>query len=210
MIMEIQNKEDLTIICFNPNNEIDGLHKQLDQINHEVIFHTEFKLCITFIQSIKNQNIFLIIPSSSQFLSHAITMDDIDSIFIFSLDNDHDAFLFLENSKVIGIYNTIDLLCSSVQEQINFLEKQNYIWWGFNQDEYTTTDLSKHTSHFLWLQLFHETILHLPHDERAEKQMIDESQFLDNFGNNYKTKEALRWYMENTFLQNMIKKSITY
>lgn len=46
-------KDKIILICFDPNNETEGLNKQLDQIIDCVIVHTELKSCVDFIQSIK-------------------------------------------------------------------------------------------------------------------------------------------------------------
>ena len=80
-------------------------------------------------------------------------------------------------------------------------------------------DLSKQSSDFLWLQLFHDVILHLPRDEQAKKQMIDacrhyyqnnlkELKLIDEFEQKYQSKEAIHWYMKNSFLRKMINKAL--
>jgi hypothetical protein len=103
MVNKTGNEDNIILICFHPNNGIEDLRKRLQQINNYVFFHTELESCITFIQSNDKQKIFLIILSS-QILSQIINLDQIDSIFIFSLNNDQYKHLFLENPKVIGIY----------------------------------------------------------------------------------------------------------
>jgi hypothetical protein len=127
MAIKTPNKENITIICFDPNNEIVDSKKQFNQINGDVLFHTELESCITFIQSIEKQKIFLIIPSSSsQILSHIINLHQIESVFIFYSNNDQCENLSLEDSKIIGIYDNLDLLCSSIQEQINLIDKHTH------------------------------------------------------------------------------------
>jgi tetratricopeptide (TPR) repeat protein len=212
MVNKTVNKEKIIIICFDPDNYIEDLRTRLDQINCDVVFHTELESCIHFIQSIEEQKIFLIIPSF-RILTH---FNQIDSIFIFILNNNRDALLSLENSKVIGIYDNTDLLYSSLQEQIKLIEKHISTWCFFDQNEYETKNLSKQSSNFLWLHLFHEVILHLPHNEQAKKQMMDACrdyyrdnlELLNEFEQNYQAKEALHWFVESLFLQKMINKAL--
>ncbi len=150
MVIESVDEENIILICFDPNNEIVDFKKRFNPINVDVIFHTEFQSCITFVQSIDKQKVFLIIPPS-QILSHFINLQQIHSIFMFCFNHNQYKYSFLENPKVIGIYDNIDSLCSSIQEQICFIRKQIPTWCFFEQNEYTTRDLSKQSSNFLWL-----------------------------------------------------------
>lgn len=122
IINEYEDKENIIIICFDPKNQVEHLKQRFNQINHNVIFHTELESCIISIQSNEKQNNFLII-SSSQILSHINHLHQTNFIFIFSSNYDRDVLLSFENSKVSGIYDNLDALYSSVQEQINICEE---------------------------------------------------------------------------------------
>jgi hypothetical protein len=156
-VNKTENEENIILISFHPNNETKDLKKRLDEINNNVVFHTELELCIHFIQSIQKQKIFLI-TSSFQILSHLTNLHQIDNIFIFCLSNEQYKHSLLDNSKIIGIYDNLDLLCSSLQEQIKLVNKQFYLWAFFDQDEYANKDSSKQSSEFLWFQLFPDVI----------------------------------------------------
>jgi hypothetical protein len=78
--IELINNETRIPIWFDPNNEMEHLQKQFVQMNNDVIFHTELKSYIHFMQSIKEENFFLIIPSS-QFSSDIINYHQIEGIF---------------------------------------------------------------------------------------------------------------------------------
>ena len=107
----IENKENLTLIWFDPNNELyddkQYLEVKLHQINDYFIFHTELESCVTFIQEITKEKIILIASgsSASQILSHVTTLDQVECIFIFCLKKDQYEYLLLEDSKIIGIYD---------------------------------------------------------------------------------------------------------
>ena len=87
------------------------------------------------------------------------------------------------------------------------IDQQSHTWSFFDQDEYANKDLSKQSSDFLWIQLFHDALLHLPRDEEAKKQMIDtcrhyyrnnikQLKLIDEFENEYQSNEAIRWYFK--------------
>ncbi|CAF5074495.1 unnamed protein product, partial [Rotaria sp. Silwood1] len=105
---------------------------------------------------------------ASQILSNIATLPQIDSIFIFNwekVDNEH---LVLEHSKLIGIYDELDLLCLSIQEQIDFFDQHIQTFSFFDQDEYITKDLSKQTADLLWFQLYHDVLSELTNDQQAK------------------------------------------
>lgn len=143
-------------------------------------------------------------------MSQFISLQSIHSIFIFYFDNHSQKYLFFENPKVIGIYDNIDSLCSSIQEQINFIGKK-LLWCFFDENEYANRDLFNDSSHFLWFQLSHDALLCLPHDQQAKKQMIEtcryyyqdypeELLFIDEFEEKYDGKEAILWFLNSSFL----------
>ena len=59
MINNTENKENIIFICFDPNNQLNDLKKQMDQLNNNILSYSELESCIIFIQSIEKQkNIF--------------------------------------------------------------------------------------------------------------------------------------------------------
>jgi hypothetical protein len=156
MINNTENKENIILICFDPNNQLKDLKKQMNQLNNNILCYSELESCIIFIQSIEKQKIFLITSdsSASQLLSHI----NINYIFIFSLDNIQCEGSIINNSKIIGIYDDLHILCSSIQQQINLIQQQNHIWCFFDQNDCANRDLSKQANHFLWIQLFHHVL----------------------------------------------------
>ncbi|CAF0853965.1 unnamed protein product [Rotaria sordida] len=203
------NKEDITVIwCdskIGSNDYVEQIKKQLRQINDFIVFHTQVESCISFIQSIHNEIVFFIssIYDAPQILPHIVTLSQIDSIFVFNwekVDNEH---LVLEHSKFIGIYDELDLLCLSIQEQVDLLDRDLQIFSFFDQDERLTKDLSKQTADLLWFQLYHDVLFQLTYDEDAKQEMIDtcrsyyrdnikELEVLKKFENEYRSEEALQ------------------
>ncbi|CAF4740019.1 unnamed protein product, partial [Rotaria sp. Silwood2] len=86
---------------------------------------------------------------------------------------------------------------------ICFLDKHLQTFSFFDEDEYLTRDISKHTANLLWFQLYHDVLFELTHDEDIKQEMIDachfyyrdniiELEFIDKFENEYRPKEAVQ------------------
>ncbi|CAF4337813.1 unnamed protein product, partial [Rotaria sp. Silwood2] len=203
------------------NNYVEETKKQLRQINDYVVFYTELESCIAFIELIHDEKILLIISISDtiKILPHIEGLSQIDSIFVFNWEKLGHEHLVVKHSKLIGIHNDLDLLCFSIEEQIDFLERHLQTFSFFDQDEYLTKDLSKQTADLLWFQLYHDILFELIHDEEAKQEMIDacRSYYRDNikelntikkFENKYRSEEALRWYLKKSFLSKIINKAL--
>ncbi|CAF3876653.1 unnamed protein product, partial [Adineta steineri] len=201
----MENEKNIILICFDPNNEFNDFKIQLQQINDSVIFHDKLESCINFIQSIEDKIIFLITAPSST--SPFNNFNQIKNIFLFDVSNNSNECLSFEDSKIVGIYNQFDLLCTTIKEQIDLIEKKNCRWCFFDQIQYTNKDLSKQSNSFLWHQLFPDVLLHLSSDQQFEN--VDQS-ILQQFPwiNDYEPNEAVRLFMKYPSLRELINKSL--
>ncbi|CAF3736158.1 unnamed protein product [Rotaria sp. Silwood1] len=203
------------------NNHAEQTKKQLGQINDYVVLYNQLESCISFIHSIHNEKIIFVssISDTLQILSHIVSLPQTDSIFVFNEEKVNNEHLVLEQSKLIGIYDELDLLCLSIKEQINFLDQHLQTFSFFDQHEHFTKDLSKQTADLLWFQLYHDVLFDLTHDKEAKQEMIDvcrsyyrdnikELEMIKKFENEYRSEEALQWYLEKSFLYKMIKKAL--
>ncbi|CAF2844365.1 unnamed protein product, partial [Rotaria sp. Silwood2] len=88
-----------------------------------------------------------------------------------------------------------------------------------DQNEYLTKDLSQQTADLLWYQLYHDVLFELTHDEKARQEMIDacrsyyrdnikELEVIDKFENEYRSEEALQWYLRKSFIYKIISKAL--
>jgi len=218
---EYENEQNITVICFFPNNEMEDLKQGLCQINDSVVFHRDVESCITFIESIKKENIFLIISYSCipQILSHIDIFRQVDFIWIYCSEQEKYKYFFHEDLNIIGIYDKFHLLFSSIEEQSISITKQFSKWTFYDEEDYLKRDLSKQSNDFLWIQLFHNVISHFPRNEQAKNQMFEtcrlccqgnntELQLIDEFQRDYQSNDAIHWYLNNSFLQKMINKAL--
>ncbi|CAF3733344.1 unnamed protein product [Rotaria sordida] len=220
-----ENKESITIIWFDPNigsNEDPKKLKQtLGHINDYVIFASDHEQCITFIESIHQEKIFLITSrlKALQILPRVSSLRQIDSIFIFSMEKNQDDYLLNNYSKIIGIYINLDDLCKVIKEQINLVDRQIQTFSFFDQYQKLTEDLSKDSTEFIWFQLFNYILSTLSRDQQAKQQMIQickdyyhgnrkEIELIHQFEQNYRSKDALLWYSKRSFIYKLINKAL--
>ncbi|CAF1428936.1 unnamed protein product [Adineta steineri] len=196
-----EDEENIVIICFDPNNEFnDHIEYLKQQLNDSVIFYSELELCISFIKSIENEIISLII-------SHLNNFNQIKNIFLFDVSNNSNECLSFEDSKIFGIYDKFDLLLTAIQKQINLIEKKMSRCCFFDQIQYENKDLSKQSNSFLWHQLFPDVLLHLSSDQQFEN--VDQS-ILQQFPwiNDYEPNEAVRLFMKYPSIREFINKAL--
>ncbi|CAF4094153.1 unnamed protein product, partial [Rotaria sordida] len=222
----VENKESTTLLWFDPNigshEDTERTKQELRSINDFIIFYTDLKQCVTFIQSIKKEKIFLITSGSKapQFLPLISDLSQVDSVFIFCMNKDKYQHLITEYPKIIGIYVYLNELCLSIRQQINLFNKQLQAFSIFDHHhQQSTKDLSKQSAEFLWFQLFHYIITRLPRNQQAKQQMIDvcrhyyrgnikEQKLIDEFEQEYRSEDAIRWYSKDSFLYRMINKAL--
>ncbi|CAF0823268.1 unnamed protein product [Adineta steineri] len=100
------------------------------------------------------------------------------------------------------------LFCSAIEEQINLIAKQFFQWTFYDQTNFSKRDLSKLSSGFLWVQLFHDVISYFPHDEQAKKDMMNIFRLYANEKSEYQSNDAFQLYLNHSFLQKLITKSL--
>ena len=220
-----ENKETTTLLWFDPNigrkEDTKQTQEKLREINDYVSFYEDLQLCIDYIQSAKNEKIFLITSGkqASQILPAVLNLRQIDSIFIFCMKIERYEHLTNEYTKIIGIYNNLDQLSESIREQMTLVDQQIQTLSFFNQHEQSTKDLSKESGKFIWFQLFKYVILRLPRDGKAKKEMIDtcrnyyrghikQIKLIDKFEENYRSENAIRWYSEQSFVYKLVNKAL--
>ncbi|CAF4080118.1 unnamed protein product, partial [Adineta steineri] len=203
---DIDDEENIIIVCYDPNNEFNNhIEDFKQQINDSVIFYSEFELCINFIRSVVDKTIFLIVSPSS--ISQFNNFNQIKNIFLFDISNKSNEYLSFDDSKLIGIYDKFDLLLSAIKKQINLIEKKMCQCCFFDQIQYENKDLSKQSNSFLWHQLFPDVLLHLSSDQQFEN--VDQS-ILQQFPwiNDYDSNEAVRLFMKYPSLREFINKAL--
>jgi len=220
-----ESEERLILLWFDPNAgsryNPQQIEQRLRRINDYVIAFTDLDQCMQFIQPEEKDKIFLITPQSkaSQILPRVTSLRQIHSIFIFPTTNNPYENLINQYPKIIDIYDNLDLLCTSVKDQIEIVNNQLQTFSFFNQHQKSTKNLSKSSAEFLWFQLFQKIITHLPETKQTKQQMIEmcrryyrintkQLELIKQFDKNYKPDAAICWYSEETFIYKLINKAL--
>ncbi|UJR24275.1 hypothetical protein I4U23_027242 [Adineta vaga] len=175
------NDEKIYCLYYGHN---ENFSNQLCQINDNVINFSEIKSCLTFIQLHFKNKIFLIISD----ISILSQIKKFENLFIFIFKTNPYEHLFLNDSRIIGIYSDYDLLYSSIEEYMNLIDEQFHQWTFFHEDK--SNNLSKQTNNFLWLQLLSDIVL-------STSQM-----------NNQQLNETINSYLNNLSLRNRINTAL--
>ncbi|CAF4402339.1 unnamed protein product [Rotaria socialis] len=220
-----ENKESTTLICFDPNIEqLENSEKSKEQlriINNYVIYSFDIEQCIRQIELINEEKILLITSGlkASQILPRISSFQQIDSIFIFSQDNQQYDHLLSEYPKLLGSYVNFDDLCKSIKQQIDRVNNEIESFCFFDQYQILTKALSPESAKFLWAQLFHYLIVQLPQNQQAKRKSIQlckdyyrgntkETKLIREFEEHYQSEDAIRWYLKESFVRKLIHKAL--
>ncbi|CAF1406360.1 unnamed protein product [Rotaria magnacalcarata] len=191
-----KNRENLTLIWFDSNTRLckdtEKIIRQLRLVNDYVILCSDREECIRRVQLINKETVFLITSGakSSQILPRISSFHQVDSVFIFNKEKIPCEDVLTEYSNVIGVYLNLE-------------------------DLY----LSRESANFLWFQLFYQTLTCLPRSPQAKQQMIqacreyydgntNEMKFIDDFEENYRSEDAIVWYLKRSFVSKLITKAL--
>jgi tetratricopeptide (TPR) repeat protein len=217
----LENKEDVTLIWLDKT--IDTTRTTLREITDYVLLYTELEPCLTYIRSINNERIFLIVSGNyaEECLNEIHDLSQVDSIFIFCMNllkyknrlSNYERF-----TKIVDIFDNEDKLIQSIREELDDLRKQ-LSTFSLYEKQKPTRDLSKESASFLWFQLFKDVLLRMPRSEEAKREMIEqcqqyyrgnseELQNIDEFARTYTEKDTIRWYTKQCFIYRLCNKAL--
>ena len=173
-----ENKEYFTLIWLDEeiNEYSDRLLNELEQFHDCVLVYTNPQLCIEYIQSVKNEKIFLIIASEN--LIHEVvptisSMSTVDSLYLFQQNRDI-TFTYTPYPSFIHIVNSQNLLNESINTRIHQISKQDITFTLFDTHEKATRfDLALRPASYLWFQMLFGILKQLPQTIEAKEQMIE-------------------------------------
>ncbi|CAF4128050.1 unnamed protein product [Rotaria sp. Silwood2] len=220
-----QHQDSIIILWFDSNinsyKDIEKTENYLQEIDIYAVFYSELEQCLNFIRSIDNEKIFFVTSdlNATQILPYIIKFHQIDSIFIISTEKLKYEHLTISYSKILGIYTDLDMLCASIREEIEFINKQLLTFSLFNPHQILSEYISKESAEFLWFQLFSHVLFRLPHYQQTKNQMIymcqqyyhdnlREQRLIDEFEREYRSEEAIRWYLEKSFISKLMTKGL--
>lgn len=213
--IEKENLEDLTVIWLDEySHDIDTKARLRCIINFLKIF-TELKLCLDYIQSIPNENIFIIVSGrlSSELIPLIQNLPQILHIYIFCQDSEKYSSL-----KAHGIFTNQQSLYNQLSKDANEFYATHSTVISFVTEK-CLRDLTKETGTFFWFQLFITALLDMPPSNEAKEDLLKlartfysdndiELKRIDHFDQTYNASEALKWYSSNSFIYRLLNKAI--
>ena len=187
--------------------------------------------CKTYLKtSSKVDTIILIVSgslASKSLLDIANTTRQVDSIFIFCMNtNKYEAFL--QNSKVVGIFNDQETLKYNIMKTMRAIERQSAILQLYDGTKQKLgRNLDRETGSFIWLQLVKEVIQKISTNVRdtnseilnGKEEMLrhcrefyrnneKEMKNIEEFEKTYSSNQAIKWYTKDSFIFKLINKAL--
>ncbi|CAM4884716.1 unnamed protein product [Rotaria socialis] len=214
------NKESVTLIVFDPNRTIKDMTDDLYRnINDYVLFYAVKSQLLTYVQSISDESIFLILCQSffdENFLSKLQNLNQVHFIFIYSPQLEIDDQLKNKYSKLINIFTEQTVLFEHVQ---TYIEKSFALQFGFYDPQQiltTHTNLSKENAIFFWNLLLRDLLMTEQLNDKSSIvqdcreyycQNIVEMENIERFDKTYESKNVHEWYLKPCFISKLLAKA---
>ena len=220
------NFEGIVLLWFDPRigttDDTKLTTEELREINDRVIVCSELIDCVTHMESIQDEKIFLITSGkeATYFLPEIHKWKQIDSVFIFCLKVTKYEYLLQKYEPVVGIYSERSTLISAITENVRLFHRQLDAFNFYDQHkEKSTRDLSKESAEFLWFQLLKDVLLQMPQNKQAKQELIDfalkyyrgnrkEHTNIIEFQKSYKSDQSIHWYTKDSFLYRLVNKAL--
>ena len=193
---------------------------QLQQVVNAVKIFKDPKQCQTFMSTIKDEKIFVIISGSVEedFVSNIHDAKQLESIYILSPDKETDQTWFDQYPEICGIYTTMLSLCKQLEKDVKKIDR---CLLGIEvMARSSTTNTSKASPQevmFMYDQLFREIVLSVPDENMQDmyefcrelyRGNFEEISFLEKLKQNYHSYSPVWWYSHEAFLYRMLNKAL--
>ncbi|CAF4481319.1 unnamed protein product [Rotaria sp. Silwood2] len=189
--------------------------------DYAIFSFVDQQLCLDYIKSVpKTDTIFLILSCTDTIEILCIIHDlrQLDSVFIYSSEQQYEDLLE-KYSKIIGTFNQYIDLIQSIQDNIDLAVQQSESFRFYEQRQKSTRDLSKEAGAFLWLRIFKDVVLNLPHDKQAKDEMIEKLRLyyrnnkkqlknIEEFDREYQSENSIQWYTGQPFLYKQLNRAL--
>ena len=197
---------------------------ELQSVVNEVNLFIEPEECITFLEGVKLEKVFLIVSGSlgRDFVPRIDRMTQIDTIYIFCGDKSRHEEWVKKWPKVKGIYTQIKSICEALELAVQQCNR-DYTAMSFAQisrEVATDINLNQLEPSFMYTQLFKETLLDMEHDRKKEVRDLvkyckethvgnsDQLKLIEEFSHNYQPDQAIWWYTREGFTYQMLNRAL--
>ena len=221
-IVKSTGNYDIALIWFDESIEVE-IKQTIEQINGHNVTCVSRDVFLHSINNIHNETMIIIIAGKLAIdvlpIIHENT--NIDSIYMFCMNENHYRDLLNSYSKISGIYTAYETLFDAIKNKIRLLISQLITFSLFHQTDKSIRDLSHESGSFLWYELAREYLLNMSTSktEAAKQEMLDLCRIyyksnksylkkIDEFEQTYQSIDALKWYTKDTFLFRLLNKSL--
>ena len=198
--------------------------EQLRTIVNDVNTFIEPEQCLTFLQDIQLEKVFVIVSGSlgRDHVPRIHPMTQVDAIFIFCGDTTRHGEWVKKWLKVKGLHTHIKPICAALELAVKQCN-QDSIPLSFAQvseDDAGEINLNQLEPSFMYTQLFKKTLLDMEHDRKgAVRDLVKYCQetyagnptqlaLIDEFQRSYQQQQAIWWYTREGFTYQMLNRAL--
>ncbi|CAF1432909.1 unnamed protein product [Adineta steineri] len=220
--MNIQRMQNVFFIWLDNNIDDDNVDcnniiKQLKCVVNNINTFTDGEKCIKFIQTITNNKVCMIVSGSlvKHIVPHVHDMSQVDTIFIFSNNQESHEKWAKEWPKIKGVFTNITSICKALKQTTHQCE-QNAIAVSFVA---SNKKLDQLDPSFMYTQILKEILLTIDFEDRHFEEFITycREAFVENdcdlhnieeFGRDYHDHTPIWWYTYQYFLYSMLNQAL--
>ncbi|CAF3876492.1 unnamed protein product [Adineta steineri] len=209
------NEEDITIVWLSKTKQNKSLITSLRFINDYIQLFDDEENALTYIQSILEEKIIVIIDYLNDHLLTVLNeLKQVDAIFLFTSTSPSEL-----PSCITAFCSTDEELINEIDHTCQQINKHLAAFSIYNHKNKEKQDLTHEARSFLFFQLFKAAFKKLPTNSESKKLMISKyrdyyvgnrrvlNEILD-FELNYKSNKAIQWYTNNSFIYRLINKAL--
>ncbi|CAF1475063.1 unnamed protein product [Adineta steineri] len=220
--MKIQRMQNVLLIWLNNNIENNNADcndtiKQLKRVVNNINTFTNDQQCVEFIQTITNNKACMIVSGSlgKHIVPHVHDISQVDTIFIFSNNQEWDKQWAKEWPKIKGVFTDITSICEALR-QTAYQCEQNAISISFVA---SNKKLDQLDPSFMYTQILKEILLTIDFEDKHIKEFITycreafveneyELQNIEEFERDYHDRTPIWYYTYQYFLYSMLNQAL--
>ncbi|CAF3809564.1 unnamed protein product [Adineta steineri] len=220
--MNMQRMQNVLLVWLDNNiddNDVDCSNtiKQLKHVVNNVNTFTDGDQCVEFIQAITNNKVCMIVSGSlgQYIVPHVHDMFQVDSIFIFSNDQESHKQWTKEWPKIKGAFTDITSICQALKQTAHQCE-QNAISISFVA---SNKKLDQLDPSFMYTQILKEILLTIDFEDTHFKEFITycreafaeneyDLQNIERLERDYHDHIPIWWYTYQYFLYSMLNQAL--
>ena len=198
--------------------------EQLRTIVNDVTAFIEPDQCLTFLQDIQLEKVFLIVSGSlgRDLVPRIHPMTQVDVIFIFCGDTTRHGEWVKKWLKVKGLHTHIKPICAALELAVKQCNQDStpLSFAQVSEDDAGEINLNQLEPSFMYTQLFKKTLLDMEHDRKmAVRDLVKYCQetyirnpaqlaLIDEFRRSYQEQRAIWWYTREGFTYQMLNRAL--